>query len=91
MLAAMRLSLVRGHSFFFTASKCRSCAVIGGASLGAIWPSALGKWGRTQLGSDGHNRRLTGFYFFSLVGIRLVPLKTRDLKLSAPSHRIRNR
>ena len=46
MLAAMRLSLVRGHSFIFTASKCRSCAVIGGVSLGAIW-----RFGAGQVGS----------------------------------------
>ena len=42
--------------------------------------SALGKWGRTQMGSDGFNRILTGFYFFSPAGVRLVPLKTRDFK-----------
>ena len=38
--------------------------------------SAPGKWGRTQMGSDGLNRILTGLYFFSPVGVRLVPLKT---------------
>ena len=42
--------------------------------------SALGKWGRTQMGSDGLNRILTGFYFFDPAGVRLVPLKTRDFK-----------
>ena len=42
--------------------------------------SALGKWGRTQMGSDGLNRIVTGFYFFSPVGVRLAPLKTHDFK-----------
>ena len=39
--------------------------------------SALGKWGRTQMGSDGFNRILTGF---SRVGVRLVPRETHDFK-----------
>ena len=42
--------------------------------------SAPGKWGRTQMGSDGLIRILTGLYFFSPVGVRLVPLKTHDFK-----------
>ena len=42
--------------------------------------SAPGKWGRTQMGSDGSNGILTRLYFFSLVGVRLVPLKTHDFK-----------
>ena len=50
----------------------------------AVWSclqiSALGKWGRTQMGSDGFNRILTGLYFFDTAGVRLVPLKTRDFK-----------
>ena len=33
--------------------------------------SALGKWGRTQMGSDGFNRILTGFYFSALSGYAL--------------------
>ena len=37
---------------------------------------ALGKWGRTHIGTAG----LTGSYFFSPVGVRLVPLKTNDFK-----------
>ena len=35
-------------------------------------------WGRTQMGSDGLNRFLTGYYFVSPVGVRLVSLKTDD-------------
>ena len=35
--------------------------------------SALGKWGRTQMGSDGLNRILTGFYLLGPVRVRLVP------------------
>ena len=42
--------------------------------------SAPAKWGRTQMGSDGFNRILTGLYFFSPVGVRLVLLKTHDFK-----------
>ena len=42
--------------------------------------SALGKWGRTQMGSDGFDRILTGFCFFSPVGVHLVPLKRHDFK-----------
>ena len=42
--------------------------------------SAPGKWGRTQMGSDGFNRILAGLYFFSPVRVRLVPLKTHDFK-----------
>ena len=38
------------------------------------------KWGRAQMGSDGFNRILTGLYFFSPVGVRLVPLRTHDFK-----------
>ena len=30
-----------------------------------------GKWGRTQMGSDGFNRILTGFYFSILSGYAL--------------------
>ena len=42
--------------------------------------SALGKWGRTQMGSHGLSRILTGFYLFDPAGVRLAPLKTRDFK-----------
>ena len=35
--------------------------------------SALGKWGRTQMGSDGFNRILTGFYLLGPVRVLLVP------------------
>ena len=42
--------------------------------------SALGKWGWTQMGSDGFNRIVTGFCLFSTVRVRLVPLKTHDFK-----------
>ena len=35
--------------------------------------SALGKWGRTQMGSDGFNRILTGFYLLGPARVRLVP------------------
>ena len=42
--------------------------------------SALCKWGRTQMGSDGFNRILTGVSLFSRVGVRLVPRKTHDFK-----------
>ena len=42
--------------------------------------SALGKWGRTHMGSDGFNRISTGFYLFSPVGVRLVPSKTHVFK-----------
>ena len=42
--------------------------------------SAPGKWGRTEMGSDGFNRILTGLYLFSPVGVRLVPLRTHDFK-----------
>ena len=41
--------------------------------------SALGKWGRTQMGSDRFNRILL-FFFFSTVGVGLVPLKTHGFK-----------
>ena len=40
--------------------------------------SAMGKWGRTQMGSDRFNQILTGFYFFDPVGVRLAPLKSHD-------------
>ena len=33
-----------------------------------------------QMGSDGFNQILTGFYFFSPAGVRLAPLKTHDLE-----------
>ena len=42
--------------------------------------SAPGRWGRTQMGSDGFSRILTGLYFFSPVRVRLVPQKTHDSK-----------
>ena len=32
------------------------------------------------MGSDGLNRVLTGFYFFSPVGVRLVPPETHGFK-----------
>ena len=45
---------------------------------------ALGKWGRTQLGSDGFNRILTGFYLLGPVRVRLLypdrASETRDFK-----------
>ena len=51
--------------------------------------SALGKWGRMQMGGgDGFNRILTRFYFFSPVGVRLVPLKTRKHMISRDFDRI---
>ena len=45
-----------------------------------LYPSALGKWGRMQMRSDGLSRILTGLYLFSPVGLCLVPLKTDDVK-----------
>ena len=42
--------------------------------------SVLGKWDRTQMGSDGCNQVLTGFYLSGPVRVRLVPLKTHDFK-----------
>ena len=42
--------------------------------------SALGKWGRTQMGSDGFNRILSGFYLLDLARVRPVPSKTHDFK-----------
>ena len=42
--------------------------------------SALGKWGRTQMGSDGFDRILTGFLLFGPVRVRLAPLKTHDIE-----------
>ena len=38
--------------------------------------SAPGQWGRTQMGSDGFNRILTGLYFFSPVGVRRIWIKS---------------
>ena len=43
-------------------------------------PPAVGTWGRTQMGSDGFHRILTGFSLFSHVGVRLVPRKTHYFK-----------
>ena len=44
--------------------------------------STLGKWGRTQMGSDGF---ITWFGFFSPIGVRLVPfIKTHDVKRFRP-------
>ena len=40
--------------------------------------SALGTWDRTQMGHHGFDRNSTRFYLFSPVGVRLVPLRTRD-------------
>ena len=49
------------------------------------WPFlALGKWGRTQMGSDGFNRILTGFYLLDSVEVRPVPFETHDFKGSRP-------
>ena len=42
--------------------------------------SALGKWGRTQMGSDGFNRILSGFYLLDPARVRPVHSETRDLK-----------
>ena len=42
--------------------------------------SALGKWGRTQMGSDGFNRIFTGFYLLDPAGVRPVPSETHDFK-----------
>ena len=39
-----------------------------------------GQMGSYANGSDGFNRILTRLYFFSPVGVRLVPLKTHDFK-----------
>ena len=42
--------------------------------------SAPGKWGRTQMGSDGFNRVLTGFYLLDPARVRAVPSETHDFK-----------
>ena len=42
--------------------------------------SALSKRGRTQMGSDGFNRILTGFYLLDPARVRAVPSKTHDFK-----------
>ena len=42
--------------------------------------STLGIWGRAQMGSDGFNRILTGFYLFNPVRVCLAPLKTHDFR-----------
>ena len=42
--------------------------------------SALGKWGRTQMGSDGFNRILSGFYLLGAARVRPVPSETHDFK-----------
>ena len=42
--------------------------------------SAPGKWGRTQMGSDGFSRVLTGFYLLDPVRVRAVPSETYDFK-----------
>ena len=56
------------------------CCAKGIFAKGILGCSAPGKWGRTQMGSEGFNRILTGLYFFKPVGVRLVPLKTHDFK-----------
>ena len=50
---------------------------------GPFWQvtkSAPGKWGRTQMGSDGFNRILTGFYLLDPARVRPVPSETHDFK-----------
>ena len=42
--------------------------------------SVLGKWGRTQMGSDGFNRILTGFCLLGAARVRPVPSETHDFK-----------
>ena len=46
--------------------------------------SALGKWGRKQMGSDGFNRILTGFHLLDPARVRLVPSETHDFKGFGP-------
>ena len=41
---------------------------------------APGTWGRTQMGSDGLNRVLTGFCLLDPVRVRAVPSETHDFK-----------
>ena len=48
-----------------------------------LW-SALGKWGRTQMGSDGFNRILTRLYLLGPARVRPVPSKTHDFKEFLP-------
>ena len=42
--------------------------------------SAPGKWGRTQMGSDGFNQVLTGFYLSDPARVRAVPSETHEFK-----------
>ena len=42
--------------------------------------SAPGKWGRTQMGSDGFNRVLTGFYLLDPARVWAVPSERHDFK-----------
>ena len=51
-----------------------------GEGLANFLSSAPSKWGRAQMGSDGFDRIFTGLYFFTPLGVRLVPLKTHDFK-----------
>ena len=50
--------------------------------------SALGKWGRTQMGSDGFNRILTGFYLSGPVRVRLVPSRPPKHMISRGFYRV---
>ena len=50
--------------------------------------SALGKWGRTQMGSDRFNRILTGFYLLGPVRVRLVPSGPPKYMISRGFYRI---
>ena len=55
-------------------------------SLSSVWfagatpDSALGRWGRTQMGSDRFSRILTGFYLLDPTRVRPVPSETHDFK-----------
>ena len=40
--------------------------------------SALGKWGRTQMGSDRFNRIITGFYLLRPARVQRVPSEIHD-------------
>ena len=49
-------------------------------SLFRRWANGVGR----MMGPDGFYRILTGFYFFSPVGVRAVPLKPHDFKGNRP-------
>ena len=51
--------------------------------VGLLCSSSFGsgqKWGRTQMGSDGFNRILTGFYLLDPAKVRPVPSETHGFK-----------